>query len=107
MKNLKILSVGFGAALVFGGVAWAASVTVDQKNLQFSTPSLKVAKGDIVEFKNSDDTSHNITIKGDNFQANSGLQAPGTPFKVPMVKPGAYKVTCGIHPNMKMTIVVE
>jgi cytochrome c peroxidase len=99
------------AALIGLGLAHPASaattVTVDQKNLKFSIPVLKMSKGDAVEFKNSDDTSHNITIKGDGFSANSGLQAPGQPFRAPMVKAGTYKVTCGIHPNMKMTIVVE
>ena len=96
------------ASVTLAGPAHAGSTqTVDQKNLKFSTPQLKIAKGDSVEFKNSDDTSHNITIKGDGFTANSGLQSPGQPFKVPLVKSGTYKVTCGIHPNMKMTVVVE
>jgi plastocyanin len=108
MNRRRTLTVVLCAGLFLANSASAATtVTVDQKNLKFSIPMLKISKGDSVEFKNSDDTSHNITIKGDGFSANSGLQAPGQPFKAPMVKAGTYKVTCGIHPNMKMTIVVE
>jgi cytochrome c peroxidase len=93
--------------LALAGAAWAGTITVDQKNLRFSVKELKIAHGDSIEFTNSDDTSHNITITGAGFTANSGLQAPGRPFKAPFVKPGAYKVSCGIHPNMRMTVIVE
>jgi cytochrome c peroxidase len=93
--------------LALAGAAWAGTLTVDQKNLKFSVRELKIAKGDSIEFTNSDDTSHNITITGAGFTANSGLQAPGRPFKAPFVKAGVYKVSCGIHPNMRMTVIVE
>ena len=89
------------------GYAWGAVQTVDQKDLRFSVKMVKIAKGDSVEFTNSDDTSHNITISGRDFSVNSGLQARGQPFRAPLVKPGVYKVSCAIHPNMRMTIVVE
>jgi cytochrome c peroxidase len=105
----KAYAVGAAVCvLALAGAAWAAStVIVDQKNLKFSVKELKIAKGDSVEFTNSDDTRHNITITGQGFTANSGLQGPGTPFKAPFVKAGAYKVSCGIHPNMRMTVIVE
>jgi len=106
VRAYVVLAVAGVAA--FAGVAWAAStVTVDQKNLKFSVRELKIVKGDSIEFTNSDDTQHNITIAGAGFTANSGLQAPGKPFKAPFVKPGVYKVSCGIHPNMRMTVTVE
>jgi cytochrome c peroxidase len=106
---MKLRMTAAGAvALGIAALAWAgAAHTVDQKNLKFSVPTLTVAKGDVVDFLNNDDTSHNITIKGDGFSVSSGLQKPGVDFKVPLVKPGTYKVSCGIHPNMKMTLVVE
>jgi cytochrome c peroxidase len=106
---LKTYTVGAAVAvLAMAGVAWAAStVVVDQRNLKFSVRELKIAKGDSIEFTNNDDTQHNITITGAGFTANSGLQAPGKPFKAPFVKSGVYKVSCGIHPNMRMTVTVE
>jgi cytochrome c peroxidase len=104
------LFVGFSLLCLgvsLAGAAWAATHTVDQKNLHFSVATLTIAKGDSVEFANTDDTSHNITISGAGFTANSGLQRPGQPFRVPLVKVGTYKVTCGIHPNMRMTVIVQ
>jgi cytochrome c peroxidase len=105
---LKAYAVGGAVAvLALATAAWAGTLSVDQKNLKFSAKELHIAKGDSVEFTNHDDTSHNITITGQGFTANSGLQAPGTPFKAPFAKAGVYKVSCGIHPNMRMTVIVE
>jgi cytochrome c peroxidase len=89
------------------GVSWAGAFTVDQKDIAFSVPTLSVKKGDIVTFTNSDQTAHNLLIVGGGSTINSGLQQPGVPFKVPFLKSGSYQVTCGIHPRMKMTVVVE
>lgn len=99
---------GVAGVLALAGTAWAAStVTVDQRNLKFNVRELKIAKGDSIEFANSDDTKHNITVRGAGSTVNSGLQGPGQPFRAPFVKAGVYKVSCGIHPNMRMTVVVE
>ena len=109
---IKQLSIVAGAAaalaLTAAGAALAAGVVnVEQKGIAFSAPSLTVAKGSIVNFMNNDATSHNITITGAGVNLNSGLQQPGVAFKAPMVKPGTYQVTCGIHPKMKMSLVVQ
>jgi len=101
---LVVAAIAVGA---LAGAAWASVQSVDQRNLKFSVRQLTIARGDVVEFTNSDDTSHNITIAGPDFVANSGLQRPGQPFKAPLVNPGVYKVSCAIHPNMRMTIVVQ
>ena len=99
--------LGIAIAAALAGAAYAATAQVDQKDLRFSVSQLIVAKGDFVTFLNSDDTSHNISITGPGFSASSGLQAPGEPFRVQLVKTGAYLVTCRIHPRMKMTVVVR
>jgi plastocyanin len=108
-RNAALRTLLLGAALagLAAGVAYAAVVTVDQKNLKFSVPQLVVAKGDSVIFLNSDDTSHNISIVGQGFSASSGLQSPGEPFRVQLMKTGAYQVTCRIHPRMRMTVIVK
>jgi len=106
-KRKAALAIAAMAAGSLAGAAWASVQTVDQRNLKFSVKLLSLAAGDVVEFTNSDDTSHNITIMGPDFVANSGLQRPGQPFKAPLVTPGVYKVSCAIHPNMRMTIVVK
>ena len=101
------LSLGMLGVLAVASVAWAGTQAVDQKNLRFSASSLTVARDHLIEFDNSDDTWHNVTIVGDGLMLSSGLQAPGEPFKVRLGKPGVYNVTCGLHPKMKMTVVVD
>lgn len=103
-------------AFLFAGLAALAAstaalaggmVNIDQKGLAFSAPSVTVNKGDMLVFTNNDSTSHNILITGNGLSLNSGLQQPGVSFKAPMVKEGSDQVICGIHPKMKMTVVVK
>jgi cytochrome c peroxidase len=103
----RLLPYGILGVLTVAGVAWAGTQAIDQKNLMFSMSLLKVAPGHLIEFDNSDDTPHNVTIVGDGLLLNSGLQAPGQSFSVRLIKPGVYTVFCGIHPHMKMTVLVE
>ena len=106
-KDLIAVSAAAAVLAVAGGAIAGAMTTIDQKALTFSMPTVSVNKGDILNFTNSDGTSHNITITGDGVSLNSGLQQPGVAFKAPMMKPGSYQVVCGIHPKMKMTVVVK
>jgi cytochrome c peroxidase len=107
MKRSKVLLVLPAAALISGACWAAAMVTVDQKQLAFSTARLAVTKGSVVAFLNGDQTSHNILIRGNGVNVSSGLQRPGVTFKAPFEKSGTYQVSCGIHPKMKMSVVVN
>jgi plastocyanin len=108
MKTRHFAIAGVASLIAIPGLGWAAGlINVDQKGLAFSTPVLTVQKGDIVNFTNSDNTSHNILVSGNGITLNSGLQQPGVTFKAPLMKQGAYQVSCGIHPKMRMTIVVR
>lgn len=104
----KTVLTGVVVALALANVAVAAAlVRVDQKGIAFNAARLVVAKGSVVAFTNSDGTSHNILITGAGVSLDSGLQRPGVTFKAPLTKPGEYQVTCGIHPKMKMALVVQ
>jgi len=107
MTKFRIILGLSGTALIVCA-GWAATIlTVDQKGMTFSTSQLTVKKGDIVSFTNNDSTSHNILITGNGVSLNSGLQKPGVAFNAPFLKEGTYKVMCGIHPKMKMTVTVK
>ena len=104
----KLLILGVGVSLCSIG-AWAASTVhiVDQNKLQFSVSELTIQQGDTIRFTNSDRPAHNILVTDGTKILNSGLQQPGEPFEVPFPKKGRYPVTCGIHPKMQMTVIVE
>ena len=94
--------------LLLAGTALASvGATVDQKNFAFSVDTVTVHKGDSIVFTNSDRTPHNILIKSGGMLQNSGVQKPGEDVSVLFDKAGAFDVMCGIHPKMKMTVVVE
>jgi len=105
MKRI-LFAAAAGAAV--SGACYAAVVhTVDQRGLAFSVARMTIRKGEVVRFSNHDATPHNILISAGGKLINSGLQQPGVDFKAPFARSGAYQVTCGIHPKMKMEVVVE
>lgn len=108
MKNL-LWTCGVAASLFATATLADPPLIVTQKNLQFSVSDLEVKKGQTVSFVNDDRTTHNITVVGDGngVNVNGGLQPPGAEFKMPFSKPGTYTVTCGIHPKMKLSLVVK
>lgn len=108
MKLKRIsAAICIGLATISAAAFAAGAATVSQKGLSFSTPNLTVAHGTVVTFMNDDTVSHNIIVTGNGVNVNSGLQAPGTPFRMPFLKPGMYVAVCGIHPKMKMTVTVS
>lgn len=107
-KQAKIV----GIALIAGGIALgtvAAVAATDHKVMQkgktFSSKKLTAAAGDSVTFVNDDSVKHNIVVKGT--KLNSGVLAPGQEFKALFDKNGKFKVRCGIHPKMKLTVLVK
>jgi cytochrome c peroxidase len=108
MKRISC-AIGVAAFFVFGASLAEPPITVSQAGNKFSVKDLEVAKGQTVVFLNDDSTTHNITVTGaaTGVSVNSGLQPPGEKFEMPFAKPGTYVVTCGIHPKMRMNIVVK
>jgi len=104
----SVVALGLASMFAFGATLADPPVTVNQAGLKFSSKDLEVNKGQTVVFLNEDTTSHNITVTdGNGVTVNSGLQPPGTKFEMPFAKAGKYLVTCGIHPKMRMNIVVK
>ncbi len=93
-----------GLAGVGAGIA-ATQHTVDAIDKKFSAKKLKITVGDTISFTNSDPIKHNLTIR--KLKYNSGLQQPGEKIDVLFDKQGKFKVRCGIHPKMKLTVKVE
>jgi len=105
--NAKTVLCAFAfAALASAGYA-APTVVVDQKGMKFSVQTLTIKKGSTIRFTNSDPTVHNIFITGESGRVDGGLQSPGHALNVPFMKAGAYQVTCGIHPKMKLLVLVQ
>lgn len=65
--------------------------------------SLKIKKGDAIQFKNLDKITHNVY--GENFDLKA--QPPGDQRAQKFDHEGKYSVKCAIHPKMKFNVEVE
>jgi len=81
----------------------AADNAILIKNFAFSPASLTIKVGTTVTWTNQDSANH--TIKSSSF--NSGSLAVGDKFQFTFTSPGTYSYSCGIHPSMQGTIIVQ
>jgi plastocyanin len=95
------------APVLIASTAGAGFVIV-QKDKQFSEEAIAVKRRDKVHFVNSDNVTHNISVKEPSGGSKPGItQKPGEESDVQFDQPGDYEVRCLIHPKMKMSVKVE
>lgn len=112
MTRMKSRLLPAAAAILFlvaiGTVLAQAQQIVDQKNKQFSQTTVTVKAGEAVTFTNSDDVTHDLSIKDpDDTKILGQMEHPGDHVTVTFDKIGEYQVMCLIHPKMKMTVIVK
>lgn len=88
-----------------------ADATVTIQDRAFSVDEITVAAGDTVAWLNEDNAGHTVT------NGEGGSPAVGALFDVPVSdgqaatftfeEAGTYQVTCRIHHQMQMTVIVE
>jgi plastocyanin len=80
---------------------------MDQVSLTFTPALLLVRTGQPVEFRNSDDTLHNINVRSDDTheQAFNVAIPTGEIYGYTFKRDGFYHVGCDIHPGMSAEIV--
>lgn len=105
-KFSLVAATSVAAGIAIGTVALASQGhTISQKDKKFAPGSIEIAKGDKVVFVNDDSTKHTIIVK--KLKYRSKLMKPGEQAELQFDKNGKFKVRCGIHPKMKMTIMVN
>jgi plastocyanin len=79
---------------------------MDQVGLTFGPELLLVRTGQPAEFRNNDDTLHNINVKHDETreQAFNVAIPTGATFEYTFKRDGFYRVGCDIHPSMAAAI---
>lgn len=81
---------------------------MDQFNTTFHPKMLVARAGQVVQFKNSEDTLHNvhvIDIETRETELNIATPVKGS-FDHVFESPGVFDVSCGIHPSMAAFIVI-
>lgn len=81
---------------------------VSQKDQAFHPNELHIRRGDVVDIVNDDgDLLHHAYIDSPTLKFDSGDQEPGMTAEIAFPVKGSFKVLCGIHPRMKLTVYVE
>jgi len=84
-----------------------ATAAMDQVSLTFTPALLFVRTGERVEFRNSDDTLHNVHVgNAETREPSFNVAIPtGESYSYTFQSDGFYHVTCDIHPAMSADII--
>lgn len=82
--------------------ATQSSITI--QNFAFSPANLTIKAGTTVTWTNNDSAPH--SIKSSSFTSSSNL-ATGQTYQFQFNTPGTFNYSCGIHPMMVGTIIVQ
>jgi plastocyanin len=85
------------------GVLESADHIVTINNFHFSPASITIKAGETVVWKNQETVSHTVAVDG----AESDEMFQGDTWSHTFSTPGTYDYQCGIHANMKGSVIVE
>jgi len=109
--RVAMLAVAAALSLIAGGIGWTqqkAPYVVSQRGRAFHPSFLSIKQGETVRIVNDDgDLLHHAYVESDTFNFDSGDQLPGSQTDVVFSVPGTFSVLCGIHPKMKLVVVVK
>jgi len=107
--NATVIAGLIGGAAAISGLAYAqaAKALITQKSKTFSAKEITIQRGESVEFKNDDDTAHNVLSFTPGQEFDLKLQRPGEAKAVTFATPGRVEVECDIHPKMGLIINVQ
>ena len=101
----RFATVAAVAAITLHASAFAQDSTVTIKTFMFTPMAVSVTAGSTVTWKNADEEPHTVTSETGLFRSG-GLDTDQT-FSFKFDKPGVYKYSCSIHPQMIGTITVK
>jgi plastocyanin len=101
----RTFAFGILAAMLYAGAAHAADAVVKIKTFMFMPMNLTITAGSTVTWTNLDEEPHTVTSVDGLFRSG-GIDGGGT-YRFQFVKPGVYKYSCSIHPQMVGTITVR
>jgi cytochrome c peroxidase len=84
-----------------------STTVVSQADKLFSPNTIRVKAEQPVTILNDDTRTHNVRIYDTRFDYNSGAQEPHEAITIRFPARGTFEAFCGIHPTMRLTVVVE
>jgi plastocyanin len=103
MMHLTFLLAAALSAALASSTSADTHVTIE--NYAFKAPTVTIAAGSAVIWKNTDDDPHTVTADDGSFDSKG--MAQGDTFKHVFTKPGTYPYHCSAHPYMKGVVIVQ
>ena len=99
---------GLVGCLVAGGAlaATGKEIKVSMVGSTYAPGDIKAKVGDTLVFSNDDFTSHWVYVPTLGFAVSRAGLKEGETFKLPLRRAGTFRVACGLHENMVMTVTV-
>lgn len=104
---LTASSLLFLACAVRVGFALGAVATVSQRDRMFLPNAVELALGDTLSIRNDDQFVHDVLVNSQDFSFDSGEQGIGQNVQIKFPTAGHYRVTCAIHPKMRLEVEVK
>jgi cytochrome c peroxidase len=93
---------------VEGASAAPVSTTqVGQKNRTFTPSAVVVRAGQSLTIVNDDVRTHTVSVAAPQMTFSSEAMEPGDRVILPFTEAGKFDVICGIHPEMRLNVIVE
>ncbi|GGG49519.1 cytochrome c peroxidase [Chelatococcus composti] len=89
-----------------GGAGAVSVSTVRQAGKRFAPDHVRIRAGEGLTVINDDTRTHNVRVDDPRLTFSSGAQEPGDRVILSFDEPGLFLVTCGIHPEMRLTVEV-
>jgi cytochrome c peroxidase len=96
-----------GAGSVGLALGAGAEAIVSQRDRAFSPNAVELALGDTLSIRNDDQFVHDVLVNSQNFSFDSGEQGIGQNVQIKFPTAGHYRVTCAIHPKMRLEVEVK
>ena len=103
---MVVLALAIGAFAAMPGGAQSATTVVKVGDNYFKPKKLTVTAGDTITWKWVGSAIHDVVVKKGPQKFKSKKQADGKYSKV-VLKPGAYRIVCTLHPGMEMKLTVK
>jgi plastocyanin len=95
------------AGLTASRTARAADATITIDNFTFTPAQIRVAPGTKVTWVNNDDIPHLVVDATNPHAMKSPPLDTNDRFSFTYAKAGAYPYFCGLHPQMRGTVIVQ
>ncbi|QAY94393.1 hypothetical protein CWB41_00455 [Methylovirgula ligni] len=109
--RFAMLAAAAALSLLAGGIGWTqqkSPYVISQRGRAFHPTFLSLKRGETIRIVNDDgDLLHHAYVESDTFNFDSGDQLPGSQTDIVFSVPGTFNVLCGIHPKMKLVVLVK